>query len=453
MLNLLLLAAAVSAQDLQLSACDSGSGYSAGGGASVAISTADKKEGDAAFKVTLAQTPANAPYVRIDAPASWGSYSGIRFWVKRVSGAEQGASLQLLWTRHYAGFPLTSSWTEVTLRWQDFTQRLYQGSCESLLGTVGAFEFTLAPGETHDGGSRGPLTFLVDNIRLVPGLSPLPTPLPASPGLPITRARLDGGQSVKIVCLGTSITYGHVNGGGRLAVPWPAALQTRLRSDLGTTAITVLNYGVRGCKSWQGAAAIQDFVFREQPHMVLIEYLANDYVDAQTGNGVAEYRSNMERLFDLLLRWGQADVVVVRPNPYGKSGDTHHYDGYVAQLTSAATARNLFIADVYGSFLALPEATLLSYYLEPAVDYGHLNETGSAAWAEVTANALVSELSASPSPPPPAPSTPKGDGGSGGGCGMTGAESLLVLAAALIGRLTASSPTPGSTRPSRRRSG
>src|SRR6185503_9609770 len=145
--------------------------------------------------------------------------------------------------------------------------RLYQGSCESLLGTVSAFEFTLAPGETHDGGSRGPVTFLVDNIRLIPGLSPLSTPTPSAPGLPVTRARLDAGESVKIVCLGTSITYGHVNGGGRLAVPWPAALQTRLRADLGTTAITVLNYGVRGCKSWQGAAAIQDFVFREQPHM------------------------------------------------------------------------------------------------------------------------------------------------------------------------------------------
>src|SRR6185503_21360753 len=159
--------------------------------------------------------------------------------------------------------------------------RLYQGSCESLLGTVSAFEFTLAPGETHDGGSRGPVTFLVDDIRLVPGLSPLPTSLPASPDLPITRARLEAGQPVKIVCLGTSITYGHVNGGGRVTTPWPAALQTKLRNDLGTPALTVLNYGVRGSKSWQGAAAIQDFVFREQPQMVLIEYLANDYVDAE----------------------------------------------------------------------------------------------------------------------------------------------------------------------------
>ena len=434
MLNLLFLALA-SSQELQLSACDSGSVYSAGGGASVAISTADKKEGDAAFKVTLAQTPANGPYVRIDAPASWASYSGIRFWVKRVSGSEQGASLQLLWTRHYAGFPLTSSWTEVTLRWQDFTQRLYQGSCESLLGTISAFEFTLAPGETHDGGSRGPLTFLVDNIRLIPGLSPLPTPLPSSPGLPITQARLDAGQSVKIVCLGTSITYGHVNGGGRLVTPWPAALQTKLRSDLGTTAITVVNYGVRGCKSWQGAAAIQDFVFREQPQMVLIEYLANDYVDAQSGNGVAEYRSNMERLFDLLLRWGQADVVVVLPNPYAKTGDTHRYDGYVSQLTAAAGARHLFLADVYSNWLALPQATLLSYYLDPTVDYGHLSETGAAAWAEVTANAIVSELTASPPPPTPSPSpAQKSGGGGGGGCGATGAEALFVLAAGMLRR-------------------
>src|SRR6187399_1614286 len=90
------LLASASAQELQLSACDSASPYSAGGGAAVSINAADKKEGNAAFQITRAQTPANGPYVRIDAPAPWASYSGIRFWVKRTSGAEEGAALQLL---------------------------------------------------------------------------------------------------------------------------------------------------------------------------------------------------------------------------------------------------------------------------------------------------------------------------------------------------------------------
>jgi lysophospholipase L1-like esterase len=358
---LLALASLSAAQELSLSACDSGSPASAGGGATVAATTADKKEGDASFQVTLAQTPANAPYVRISAAAAWTSYSGIRFWVKRTSGTEGGAALQLLWTRHYASFPLTDTWTEVTLRWQDFTQRLYAGSCENLLGSVDTLEFTLAPGETRDGGSRGPLGFLVDDIRLVPGLSPLTTPLPAAADLPITRARLAAIQPVKVVCLGTSITYGHVNGGGRLSDPWPSALQAKLRADLGTSAITVLNYGVRGAKSWQGAAALHDFVVREQPQLVLVEYLANDYADAEPANGVSAYRDNMERLFDLLLRWGQADVGVVLPNPYGEAGNTRKYDTYVANLTAAANARKLWVIDVYSAFLGLSEATLLSY--------------------------------------------------------------------------------------------
>ncbi|HVE41573.1 MAG TPA: GDSL-type esterase/lipase family protein [Planctomycetota bacterium] len=430
------------AQELRLSACDTTSSFSAGGGASVSVNTGDKMQGDASFQVTLAQTPTNAPYVRIGAAAAWSSYSGIRFWVKRVSGSEQGASLQLLWTRHYAGFPLTSSWTEVTLRWQDFTQRLYAGTCENLLGSVDTIEFTLAPGETHDGGSRGPLTFLVDDIRLVPGLSPLPTTLPSAAGFPITKARLEVGQPVKIVCLGTSITYGHVNGGGRVSTPWPAALQTKLRSDLGTTAITVMNYGVRGSKSWQGAAAIQDFVFREQPQMVLIEYLANDYVDAEPANGVTEYRNNMERLFDLLLRWGQADVGVVLPNPYGQSGNTHVYDTYVAHLTAAANSRHLFVVDVYHAFLALPEATLLSYYLEPAVDHAHLNNDGCLFWAQKAGDAIVADLKSSPPPPPaaaPPAQTKGGGGGGGGGCGATGLEALLAVL--LLRRVTRYGPS------------
>src|SRR5687768_2371882 len=95
-LAMLLLAAAPAwAQDLRLSACDSGSPASAGGGATVAPNTGDKMQGDAAFQISLAQTPANAPYVRVNAAAAWASYSGIRFWVKRTSGTEQGAALQL----------------------------------------------------------------------------------------------------------------------------------------------------------------------------------------------------------------------------------------------------------------------------------------------------------------------------------------------------------------------
>ena len=424
------------AQELRLSACDSASPATAGGGASVAAHAADKQQGDASFQVTLAQTPANAPYVRINAPVAWTSYGGIRFWVKRTSGAERGAALQLLWTRHYASFPLTDAWTEVTLRWQDFTQRLYGGTCENLLGTVDAFEFTLAPGETRDGGSRGPLGFLVDDIRLVPGLAPLPAPAPAVADLPITRARLAAAQPVKVVCLGTSITYGHVNGGGRLSDPWPSALQARLRADLGTTSIDVLNYGVRGAKSWQGAAAFHDFVVREQPQLVLVEYLANDYVDAEPANGVAAYRDNMERLFDLLLRWGQADVAVVLPNPYGQAGNTRVYDTYVANLTAAANARKLWVIDAYNAFLGLPEATLLSYYLEPAVDHAHLNNAGSAYWAQVASGSLVAQLNATPLPPAVA----GGGGGSGGDGGCGGMISfrafplgvLAVLAALLL---------------------
>lgn len=73
-------------------------------------------------------------------------------------------------------------------------------------------------------------------------------------------------------------------------------------------------------KSWQGAAAIQGFVLREAPQLVLIEYLVNDYVDAEAAGGVAQYIDNMERLFDLLLRWGQADIAVVLPNPNGEAG-------------------------------------------------------------------------------------------------------------------------------------
>src|SRR6185295_12585173 len=88
--------------------------------------------------------------------ASWTSYQGIRFWVKRISGSEQGAALQLLWTRHYAGFPLADSWTEVTMRWQEFTQRLYEGTCESKLAGIDTIEFTRGPPSCVSPGDADP---------------------------------------------------------------------------------------------------------------------------------------------------------------------------------------------------------------------------------------------------------------------------------------------------------
>ncbi len=91
------------------------------------------------------------------------------------------------------------------------------------------------------------------------------------------------------------------------------------------------------------------------------------------------------------------------PESERRGGNTHLYDSYIAQLTAAAGSRKLFVTDVYDSFLALPEATLLSYYLDPTVDYAHLNDTGCAQWAQVVGNSIVAQLGVtSPAAPTPA---------------------------------------------------
>jgi hypothetical protein len=113
----------------------------------------------------------------------------------------------------------------------------------------------------------------------------------------------------------------------------------------------------------------------------------------------------------------------VLPNPYGESGNTRRYDTYVSHLLAAANARKLLVADVYNAWLALPEATMLAYYLEPAVDHAHLNDAGCASWAEVTGNALLAKLSGAP----PVPPAQEPDGGGGGGCGATGLEGLVAI--------------------------
>ncbi|MFC1582585.1 SGNH/GDSL hydrolase family protein [Planctomycetota bacterium] len=389
---LILTVSFLSGAELTVLDCDSDISFTVTG-AATATDIAGVTNG--AKRISLPAGGAGEVRADIANGTQWGSYQALQFWVKSDSGATWG-TIQLLWGRHYADFPITNTWTEVTIPWRNFTQRLYGGPVEGSLGSMDAICFTVSPGETHDGILRPAMTYDVDEMRVVDGLSLSATPIPSSVSLPKGKARVAAAQPLKVVCLGTSITYGHINGGGRVGVPWPSALETKLKAALGKGDITVMNYGVRGAKTWQGACSLEDFVYAEAPDIVIIEYMANDRVDAELDGGVNEYIDNMNRLVDMLLRWDQADVVVLKPTPYGQAGNTHLYDSYMNALAAAVSVKNLLMPDVNGHFLGMSEAAMLALYLDPADDHAHLNEAGLDVEAQVICDVLVPHLEVTP---------------------------------------------------------
>ena len=245
-LSMLLVSSVALGGELLVASCDSTASVSVGNGASVA---AADHGGDPAVEITLPDGSAYA-FINIPNGAQWPSYDGLRFWVRSdtTTWNTVGIIYSGSWFRYYAGFPITTTWTEVTIPWREFTQRNYEGPIESHLSEVHTFDFSIKPSITKDNQPRTNFVFEIDNIRLVDGLSLSPTPTPPSVDLPRTKAKVAASQQLNIVCLGTSITYG-LKLGDRTTQAYPALLESSLQTSLGYGDINAVNFGLPGACS------------------------------------------------------------------------------------------------------------------------------------------------------------------------------------------------------------
>lgn len=371
--------------ELVVATCDSPASVSLYNGASAA---AADHSGDPAIELTLSDGN-DLAYINIPNGAQWPSYDGVRFWVRSdtITWTTIGIIYSGSYLRFYAGFPVTPTWAEITIPWREFTQRNYEGPIESHLSEVHTFDFSIKPTITKDNQPRTNFVFEIDNIRVVDGLSPSPTPTPSSVDLPRTKAKIAASQHVNIVCLGTSITYG-LKLADRTTQAYSPLLESSLRADLGYSDLDVVNFGLPGACSWWAACNIPHFLGPENPDLVIVEFLYNDAWE--TYSDPANYRDNINRLLDILLRWDQADVLVMFPTPHAESGNTHAMDTWEAELEAAAAERNLATADVYHDFLSLSEGELIALYA--ASDFAHPNAAGHQRIAQVLHDALMGYL-------------------------------------------------------------
>lgn len=151
-----------------------------------------------------------------------------------------------------------------------------------LIGLAAAGPILMAP-------AGGGADAAIDRCTVPPELRAL------GAALPRTAARLNAGQSLTIVALGSSSTEGI--GASRSELSYPSRLAAVLQARFPGVAIRVVNRGVGGEMSWQMLARIGRDVLPERPDLVIWQLGTNSVLhDADPMREVAIAHQGIERL-------------------------------------------------------------------------------------------------------------------------------------------------------------
>jgi lysophospholipase L1-like esterase len=191
--------------------------------------------------------------------------------------------------------------------------------------------------------------------------------------LPKTLAKLRGGQGVKIVAFGDSITAG-----GDATSPGLIFWQRwadELRGKYPLARITAINGATGGDSTVQGLQRLQAKVLDAQPDLVLIGFGMNDH--NKGGVPVAQFEANLKEIVARIRASTSAEIILFSafpPNPKWKFG-SHHMEDYAVATGRAAKSTGCAYADVFRNWQSVsarkrPE-DLLGNNINHPNDYGH----------------------------------------------------------------------------------
>lgn len=175
----------------------------------------------------------------------------------------------------------------------------------------------------------------------------------------------DASRTEKIVCFGTSITFGAPYENREDA--YPAILERSIneRFDEVGAQVTVINSGVAGENTAEGLARIGPDVLDHQPNLVVIEFSCNDVRwEPDKRVELAQFKRNLTEMARLIGDAG-AEIIITTPSPivdafHPYSLDIDYYDPwggcnnalmeYDAPIREVAAEQGLMLCDVRGAF-------------------------------------------------------------------------------------------------------
>ena len=191
--------------------------------------------------------------------------------------------------------------------------------------------------------------------------------------LKATQAKLRGGQPVKIVAFGDSITAG--GNASRTELIFWQRWADELQRKYPRAQIKAVNGATGGDTTIQGLARLQNKVLAEKPDLVLIGFGMND--NNIGGVPLAEFKQNLKEMVARIRASTGADIILFSafpPNPRWKFG-SHHMAEYAAAAAAAARETACAYADVFDNWQSLaarkkPEDMLGNNINHPN-DFGH----------------------------------------------------------------------------------
>ncbi len=101
------------------------------------------------------------------------------------------------------------------------------------------------------------------------------------------------GDTVKIVCLGDSLTAGRIDGTDDPDHSYPKYLETKLKA-IQDMSFEVINAGVSGDTAADGLARLNVDVIAKDPNVVVVCLGANDLMSLSAGSGPTDYQTVLD---------------------------------------------------------------------------------------------------------------------------------------------------------------
>jgi len=223
---------------------------------------------------------------------------------------------------------------------------------------------------------------------------------PASPIKTIDR-RLKAGESIKIVCLGDSVTGVYYHTGGRRA--YPEMLELALGRLYPGAKVSVVYAGVSGNSTRNGLERLQRDVLDQKPDLVTVMFGLNDMVALS----IEEYRINLKTIAER-CRTSGASVLFCTPNAIFDDGGRTSAKllEYRSAMEDVAAEFDIPVCDCHAAHAAVRERHAQSWRLMMS-DAIHPNMDGHKLNAETIARSISGRDSSLDGIDPPQPAIPR----------------------------------------------
>lgn len=191
------------------------------------------------------------------------------------------------------------------------------------------------------------------------------------------------GQSLRVVCLGDSVTGIYYHTGGRRA--WPELLQMALQRALPGRDVAVINAGISGHTVADGLARLQRDVLDHQPQIVTISFGLNDVARSDE----QPFREGLLELVPRIRAVG-AEPVLCTPNAVIDTAGrpAHKLLQFCQLIKDVATEQQVAFCDVQQAGLKLRERAPRTWRMSMS-DAIHPNLDGHRLLAETVCQRLT----------------------------------------------------------------